>query len=200
MNIFPTFHVSLLKAYRYNSDDIFPGRKLEEPGPMVSADGEQRWFVEKILDRQRRGRGYRYLVRWKGFGPKDDSWISGVEAKDLAALDIWEQENGIDNIAFTTMTNTTDVPLGTPWYLVDNNVVYASGEPANSEHIYSDPLDPDDGATEASYDPAPCEHDPTASEKRPDSYTKYDHGHPLRSRTSGCLTGFSKDGESVTPL
>jgi hypothetical protein len=42
MNIFPTFHVSLLKAYRYNSDDIFPGCKLEEPGPVVSADGEQR--------------------------------------------------------------------------------------------------------------------------------------------------------------
>jgi hypothetical protein len=58
MNIFPMFHVSLLKPYRHNPNDTFPGQKLKEPSLVISADGAKQWFVEKILDCQRCGREY----------------------------------------------------------------------------------------------------------------------------------------------
>ena len=50
-------------------------------------EGVEEYEVEEIIDHQRRGRGYRFLVRWKGYGPGDDSWLSGTQCRDLAALD-----------------------------------------------------------------------------------------------------------------
>lgn len=40
-----------------------------EPGPVVTEDGSREWFVDRILDRRPRGRGFQYLVRWVGYGP-----------------------------------------------------------------------------------------------------------------------------------
>lgn len=93
MKIFPTFHGSLLKPYRENDAAQFPSRTLERPGPVVGVDGEDEWFVEKILDRRKRGRGWQYLVRWRGYGPGDDSWLPGSEVEDLEALEVWLREN-----------------------------------------------------------------------------------------------------------
>jgi transposase InsO family protein len=62
-----TFHVSLLEPYHTRD-----GRQTPEP---LDIDGEEEWEVERILDREetRDGRE-RFLVRWKGFSPDDDSW------------------------------------------------------------------------------------------------------------------------------
>ena len=62
-NIFPTFHVSLIKPFRQNDDCKFPSRTLENPGP-VNVNGHEEFFVDQILDHKRVGHGFRYLVHW----------------------------------------------------------------------------------------------------------------------------------------
>ena len=44
------------------------------PPPEVDDEDELRYEVDEILDSRRRGRSVRYLVRWKGYGPEDDTW------------------------------------------------------------------------------------------------------------------------------
>ena len=95
MNVFPTFHASLLRPYRENDATLFPDRELPMPGPVVTADGQVEWEVESILDRRRRGRGYQYLVRWKGYPPGCDSWLPGSEVADCAALDDYLSRCGL---------------------------------------------------------------------------------------------------------
>lgn len=93
MKLFPSFHASLLRPYNTNDGRLFPGREHEKPGLIVGVDGEEEWPVEKLLDKQRHGRGWRYLVRWKGYGPDTDSWIPDAEAMELSAYDDWLREN-----------------------------------------------------------------------------------------------------------
>ncbi|PSS05113.1 hypothetical protein PHLCEN_2v3940 [Hermanssonia centrifuga] len=97
-NVFPTFHSSLLKPHVANDDLRYPSRAHEEPSPVLDPDtGEEHQFVEQILDRRKRGRGWQYLVRWVGFGPEHDLWLPGSQVDDLEALDIFLKENDLDN-------------------------------------------------------------------------------------------------------
>ena len=71
------FHVSLLKPYRPNDDLMFPGRRLARPAaveiPEVEADNL--FLVDHIRERKISRNGKKqYLIRWKGYGPSDDSW------------------------------------------------------------------------------------------------------------------------------
>jgi hypothetical protein len=92
-NGFNTFHVSQLRKYVPNDDDLFPSRRLERP-PSVLVNGVEEYWVEKIVDAKRCGKGWRYLVRWTGYGPEEDRWIAGKELDDNEAVDRWWQENG----------------------------------------------------------------------------------------------------------
>lgn len=96
MRIFPTFHASLLKPYHANRADLFPGRHLPKPGPIVTPDGVEEWTVERIVDRRTRGRGHQYLLRWEGWGPGADSWVPGAVARELAAYDRWLESHPED--------------------------------------------------------------------------------------------------------
>ena len=60
-NIFLTFHTSLVKPFNKNDNDKFPSCTLEKPGPII-VDGEEEYFVKKILDHKKIGKGHRYLV------------------------------------------------------------------------------------------------------------------------------------------
>jgi hypothetical protein len=57
MNIYPTFHVSQLRAYQQNNPSLFPNREQTRPGAVVTAEGTIECFVEKIVDERCRGRG-----------------------------------------------------------------------------------------------------------------------------------------------
>jgi hypothetical protein len=85
---FPTFHTSQVLPFVENDASLFPSRELERPAPII-IDAEQEFFIERILDERRCGRGMQYLVRWHGYGPEDDRWLPGRELDDCEALDFW---------------------------------------------------------------------------------------------------------------
>ncbi|TFY58726.1 hypothetical protein EVJ58_g6233 [Rhodofomes roseus] len=87
MQIFPTFHASLLKPFHNNNSMLFPSREYAQPGPVVTPDGEEEFDVKAVTDRRRHGRGWQYFVTWKGYPKSAGSWLPGKECENLAALD-----------------------------------------------------------------------------------------------------------------
>lgn len=86
-NIFPTFHTSHIKPFKQNDNSKWPARTLEKPGP-VDDNLDSEYLVDKIIDHKKIGKsGVKYLVRWVGYGPEDDQWISGRDLEDNEALD-----------------------------------------------------------------------------------------------------------------
>ena len=97
-NAYPTFHVSELKRHVPNNVELFPSREIQRPGPIVTTTGTEEWEIERILDRRRRGRGYQYLVRWRGYGPEADVWLAGLELEDTDALQEYNATHDSDVI------------------------------------------------------------------------------------------------------
>jgi len=88
-----SFHASHLRAYVANDQGLFPSWELPRPGPVVTADGQLENFIERILDEKKVGCSKKYLVRWVGYGPEDDEWLSRKVLDKCEALDRWEQEH-----------------------------------------------------------------------------------------------------------
>ncbi|KAG6822001.1 hypothetical protein H0H92_015734, partial [Tricholoma furcatifolium] len=61
------------------------------PPPIINEQGEEEFFIDKIIDERVRGRGKQYLVRWKGQSPAYDLWRPGRDLADTEALDVWER-------------------------------------------------------------------------------------------------------------
>jgi len=80
---FPTFHALLLHKHVPNDDKLFPSCKLDQPGPVVTPDGEQEWFIDQIIDEHAHGRGCQFLVQWHGWGPE------GYWGENLLTLKLW---------------------------------------------------------------------------------------------------------------
>ncbi|CAI7922574.1 unnamed protein product, partial [Closterium sp. NIES-54] len=71
------FSVQLLKPYK-NPNQQFQGRQLPPPPPVLVQD-EPEYEVECVLTHRRRGgKTLKFLLRWKGYDPTEDSWV--VEA------------------------------------------------------------------------------------------------------------------------
>lgn len=62
-NLFPTFHTPNLKPWLPNDDIKYPSHILLQPGP-IDIDGYDKFIVESIIDHQKIGRGFRYLVHF----------------------------------------------------------------------------------------------------------------------------------------
>jgi hypothetical protein len=95
-NAFPTFHASELKRFHVNDSTLFPEREHERPGLVVGADGLEEFKIEEIVESRRRGRGrgWQFLVRWAGYGPEEDRWLSARALDDCEALDRWYESGG----------------------------------------------------------------------------------------------------------
>ena len=94
-NLFPTFHTSHIKAFKENNDNKFPSRTIEKPGP-IQVEGVPKHEVERIVDCKPVGADFKYLVRWRGYGPEDNEWISGRDLEDNEAMDKWLEEHPRD--------------------------------------------------------------------------------------------------------
>ena len=64
------FHATLLR--QYNETDIY-GANFPRPTPEL-IEGEEVYEVEYILRHRKRGRGYQYYVKWKGYPISEASW------------------------------------------------------------------------------------------------------------------------------
>ncbi|CAJ0943504.1 unnamed protein product [Ranitomeya imitator] len=73
------FHRSLLRRY------VAPVVPSVDPPAPVLVEGELEYVVEKILDSRISRQKLQYLVKWKGYGQEDNSWVfaSDVHAADL---------------------------------------------------------------------------------------------------------------------
>ncbi|CAJ0962151.1 unnamed protein product [Ranitomeya imitator] len=73
------FHRSLLRRY------VAPMVPSVDPPAPVLVEGELEYVVEKILDSRVSRWKLQYLVKWKGYGQEDNSWVfaSDVHAADL---------------------------------------------------------------------------------------------------------------------
>jgi hypothetical protein len=58
----PIFHSSQLRPHIENDDKLFPGRSRDPPRPIVTTNGQEEYFIKKIIDERSRGRGKQYLV------------------------------------------------------------------------------------------------------------------------------------------
>jgi hypothetical protein len=82
MKVHPVFHASLL--YGHPTDEF--GRRPIPPPPVVTPEGEEEYEVEKILNSRKVGRQLQYLIRWKGYGPEEDTWQPKADVANAPEL------------------------------------------------------------------------------------------------------------------
>jgi hypothetical protein len=89
MKIHPVFHVSLMKPYR--SDGT-----VQPPQPELSADGDELYEIERILDCRDHNFGSKrshkeFLVKWKGQGHEHNSWesLEKLKTASKAVREFW---------------------------------------------------------------------------------------------------------------
>jgi hypothetical protein len=72
-SIHPVFHIDLLTPYK---ETIMHGPNFTRPAPEL-IDGEEEYFVERILDSRHFGRRRRlqYLVKWEGYPDAENMWV-----------------------------------------------------------------------------------------------------------------------------
>ena len=85
----PIFHTSPVLPYHKNNAELFPSHKFSMPELIINESGKQEYFVCDIINKKRSGHGYKYLVRWIGYGDEENRWLSQKELEDTEALDTW---------------------------------------------------------------------------------------------------------------
>jgi hypothetical protein len=100
MRITHVFNVKRLELWR--QDERFEGREqVLRPPPEVTADGEQVFEVEAIINHQTRttraGRRTKYLIKWKGYDHCENTWLPEYELSTAPlVLEAYKQLKGLD--------------------------------------------------------------------------------------------------------
>ena len=71
---------------------------IPPPPPPVQLEGTDKWEINQILDSKRVGRGVRYLIDWKGYGPEERTW------EPLSSLN-----NSVESVLEYHKTNPTNI-------------------------------------------------------------------------------------------
>ncbi|RDB19622.1 hypothetical protein Hypma_013240 [Hypsizygus marmoreus] len=95
-NVFPTFHTSQVLSFHKNDADLFSSREFAQPGPILTADGQEEWLIDKIIDECWCGRGHQYLVQYAGYGPEENCWLPGSVLAENITLTDWLAEQVAD--------------------------------------------------------------------------------------------------------
>ena len=69
MKIYPVVNVSQIVQYKKQIE----GQKKKE-GKLVDIEGMEEWEIKKILNKRKMREVNRYLVQWKGFTARNDTW------------------------------------------------------------------------------------------------------------------------------
>jgi len=93
IKVHPVVDVSRIRKYTSQVDD----QRKETPKPVI-IEGEEKWEVEKILNKRKVQGKDKYLVRWKGFMAEGDTWESRENLENAQELvEEFEKEYGKDN-------------------------------------------------------------------------------------------------------
>lgn len=85
----PVYHVDLLKPYIHSEDEH---RTTIQP-PSLRIDDEPGYVIRDIVDVEKKGNGFRYLIDWEGYGPEDRTWETRSYLKDDDLLRVWHENN-----------------------------------------------------------------------------------------------------------
>jgi hypothetical protein len=80
MKIHNVFHINLLSAA---SEDVDFHRRQVKPPPVITAEGEEEYEVEKIINWEQRKDGLYYQIRWTGYGPHEDTMERAEKIAEL---------------------------------------------------------------------------------------------------------------------
>jgi len=88
--IHDVFHASLLMSYK--ETNIHSPNFIKPPPDII--EGELEWEVEQILKERTfsRWKKKQYLIRWKGYSPAHDSWVSTNDLNAPELLAEFEQQ------------------------------------------------------------------------------------------------------------
>ncbi|XP_031330520.1 uncharacterized protein LOC116164581 [Photinus pyralis] len=65
-----------------NGEDI-EGTFYEEELQAVTIDEDTVYKIEEVLEEKGRGKNKKYLVKWKGYSDKFNSWVTASELKNI---------------------------------------------------------------------------------------------------------------------
>ena len=83
MKIHNVFNVGRLEKY---VEDTFRRKPYPLP-PVITANDKEEYEIESILNSRRKGPyNVEYLVRWKSYGPEEDSWISSKDMENTQEI------------------------------------------------------------------------------------------------------------------
>jgi len=68
--IHPVIHVTLLSPYKTNG--VYGENFLEPPPDLI--EGQPEYEVEAVLSHRRQGRGWAFLIKWKGYSTSENTW------------------------------------------------------------------------------------------------------------------------------
>ena len=68
--IHPVFHATLLSPYKEN--DIHGMNFIHPPPELIK--GKPEYEVEVIISHWQSGRGHQYLIKWKGYSTRENTW------------------------------------------------------------------------------------------------------------------------------